>query len=204
MEALVWHRLSMQKWYILIVLTISVTITFVNVRFFSNSSIVMFALIFSVTIVESMYTQDNKAKWELFVNSLPLTKKMQLQADYLYCYGFIALLFITSAPIYFSPFFVHSDSYEHFAIYFANISCAILLVCAQFYSHHIEETKGMRSFRMIIYVLLIFSINFPIHYYLSMVAANLSVMLIPTVISAIISIFVFRKCHVLYRAKEIY
>lgn len=62
----------------------------------------------------------------------------------------------------------------------------------------------MRSFRMIVYVLLIFSVNFPIHYYLSMVAVNLSVILIPTVISVIISIFVFRKCHVLYRAKEIY
>jgi hypothetical protein len=204
MKALLWHRLSMQKWYILLLLIISLSITFINLHFFSDSSIVIFALIFSVTIVESMYTQDHKAKWELFVNSLPLTKKMQLQADYLYCYGLIALLFITSAPIYFSPFYEHSDSFEHFAIYFANISCAILLVCTQFYTHHIEGTKGMRSFRMIIYVLLIFSVNFPIHYYLSMVAVNLSVILIPTVISVIISIFVFRKCHVLYRAKEIY
>ncbi|MFJ7404914.1 MULTISPECIES: ABC-2 transporter permease [unclassified Lysinibacillus] len=204
MKALLWHRLSMQKWYILLLLIISLSITFINLHFFSDSSIVIFALIFSVTIVESMYTQDHKAKWELFVNSLPLTKKMQLQADYLYCYGLIALLFITSAPIYFSPFYEHSDSFEHFAIYFANISCAILLVCTQFYTHHIEATKGMRSFRMIVYVLLIFSVNFPIHYYLSMVAINLSVILIPTVISIIISIFVFRKCHVLYRAKEIY
>ncbi|MEK5333872.1 ABC-2 transporter permease [Lysinibacillus sp. FSL W8-0992] len=204
MKALLWHRLSMQKWYILLLLIISLSITFINLHFFSASSIVIFALIFSATIVESMYTQDHKAKWELFVNSLPLTKKMQLQADYLYCYGLIALLFITSAPIYFSPFYEHSNSFEHFAIYFANISCAILLVCTQFYTHHIEETKGMRSFRMIVYVLLIFSVNFPIHYYLSMVAVNLSVILIPTVISVIISIFVFRKCHVLYRAKEIY
>ncbi|MFJ5791275.1 ABC-2 transporter permease [Lysinibacillus sp. NPDC093197] len=204
MKALLWHRLSMQKWYILLLLIISLSITFMNLHFFSASSIVIFALIFSATIVESMYTQDHKAKWELFVNSLPLTKKMQLQADYLYCYGLIALLFITSAPIYFSPFYEHSNSFEHFAIYFANISCAILLVCTQFYTHHIEETKGMRSFRMIVYVLLIFSVNFPIHYYLSMVAVNLSVILIPTVISVIISIFVFRKCHVLYRAKEIY
>ncbi|MFJ7660987.1 ABC-2 transporter permease [Lysinibacillus sp. NPDC097162] len=204
MKALLWHRLSMQKWYILLLLIISLSITFINLHFFSDSSIVIFALIFSVTIVESMYTQDHKAKWELFVNSLPLTKKMQLQADYLYCYGLIALLFITSAPIYFSPFYEHSDSFEHFAIYFANISCAIMFVCTQFYTHHIEETKGMRSFRMIVYVLLIFLVNFPIHYYLSMVAVNFSVILIPTVISVIISIFVFRKCHVLYRAKEIY
>ncbi|MFJ5765109.1 ABC-2 transporter permease [Lysinibacillus sp. NPDC093210] len=204
MKALLWHRLSMQKWYILLVLIISLSITFINLHFFSDSSIIIFALIFSATIVESMYTQDHKAKWELFVNSLPLTKKTQLQADYLYCYGLIALLFITSAPIYFSPFYEHSNSFEHFAIYFANISCAILLVCTQFYTHHIEETKGMRSFRMIVYILLIFFINFPIHYYLSMVAVNLSVILIPTVISVIISIFVFQKCHVLYRAKEIY
>lgn len=87
MKALLWHRLSMQKWYILLLLIISLSITFINLHFFSASSIVIFALIFSATIVESMYTQDHKAKWELFVNSLPLTKKMQLQADYLYCYG---------------------------------------------------------------------------------------------------------------------
>ncbi|MGE7841789.1 ABC-2 transporter permease [Lysinibacillus sp. NPDC093712] len=204
MKALLWHRLSMQKWYIFLLLIISLSITFINLHFFNDSSIVIFALIFSTTIVESMYTQDHKVKWELFVNSLPLTKKTQLQADYLYCYGLIALLFITSAPIYFSPFYEHSNSFEHIAIYFANISCAILLVCTQFYTHHIEETKGMRSFRMIVFVLLIFSINFPIHYYLSMVAVNMSVILIPTVISVIISIVVFRKCHVLYRAKEIY
>lgn len=204
MKAILWHRLSMQKGHIFIVIIISLIITLINFRYFSNASIAMFALILSATIVQSMYTQDHKVKWELFVNSLPLTKKTQLLADYLYCYGFIALLFITSAPIYFSSFYEQSNRFEHFAIYFANISCAILLICTQFYLHHLAETKGTRSFKMFIYIVAIFFINFPIHYYLAMVAANLSVILIPTVLSAIISVVVFRKCHVLYTAKEIF
>lgn len=75
MKALLWHRLSMQKGHIFIVIIISLFITLINFRYFSNASIAMFALILSATIVQSMYTQDHKVKWELFVNSLPLTKK---------------------------------------------------------------------------------------------------------------------------------
>ena len=204
MEALLWHRLTMQKWYVLLIFVVCIVLTVVDFRYLSGDSGSMFPLIFSATIVESMYTQDEKVKWELFVNSLPLTKKSQLQADFLYCYALIALLFIFTAPIYFSQPYEDIHFTEHFALYFAKISSAIMLICTQFYIHHLEETKGMRTLRMGVGIVLIFAINFSIHYYLSMVAANLAVILIPTIISLIISIYVFRKCHALYVAKEIF
>ncbi len=89
-------------------------------------------------------------------------------------------------------------------MYFAYISSASFLICSQFYIQHLEETEGMRTVRMLTAVVLIILLNFVIHYYLSLVAANLIILFIPTLVSILISFIVFYKCLYLYMAKEIY
>lgn len=204
MQALLLQRIMVQKWSIFFVVIISAIISFLDIPYLDNPSIGIFAVVFSASIVGGLYDSDYKINWELFVNSLPLTKKTQLQADYLYCYGIVILLFFLMAPAYFSQTAANENFSEHFAMYFAYISSASLLICTQFYIHHLEETKGIRNFRMLIAILIIFIINFPIHYYLSLVAANLLIILVPTIISLIISIFIFHKSLTLYLAKEVY
>ncbi|AVK83217.1 hypothetical protein C3943_06400 [Lysinibacillus sp. B2A1] len=204
MQALLLQRIMVQKWSILFVVIICAIISYMDIPYLDDPSMGIFAVVFSASIVGGLYESDYKINWELFVNSLPLTKKTQLQADYLYCYGIVIVLFVLMAPAYFSQSAANENFSEHFAMYFAYISSASLLICIQFYIHHLEETKGMRNFRMIIAILLIFIINFPIHYYLSLVAANLLVILVPTIISLIISVFIFHKSLNLYLAREIY
>lgn len=204
MQALLLQRIMVQKWSILFVVIICAIISYMDIPYLDDPSMGIFAVVFSASIVGGLYESDYKINWELFVNSLPLTKKTQLQADYLYCYGIVIVLIVLMAPAYFSQSAANENFSEHFAMYFAYISSASLLICIQFYIHHLEETKGMRNFRMIIAILLIFIINFPIHYYLSLVAANLLVILVPTIISLIISVFIFHKSLNLYLAREIY
>lgn len=204
MQSLLLQRIIVQKWSILFVVIICAIISYMDIPYLDDPSMGIFAVVFSASIVGGLYESDYKINWELFVNSLPLTKKTQLQADYLYCYGIVIVLFVLMAPAYFSQSAANENFSEHFAMYFAYISSASLLICIQFYIHHLEETKGMRNFRMIIAILLIFIINFPIHYYLSLVAANLLVILVPTIISLIISVFIFHKSLNLYLAREIY
>jgi len=204
MQALLLQRIMVQKWSILFIVMICAIISYMDIPYLDDPSIGIFAVVFSASIVGGIYESDHKINWELFVNSLPLTRKTQLQADYLYCYGIVILLFVLMAPAYFSQSAANENFPEHFAMYFAYTSSASLLICIQFYIHHLEETKGMRSFRMITAILLIVIINFPIHYYLSLVAANLLVILVPTIISLIISVFIFHKSLTLYLAREIY
>ncbi|WP_107923040.1 ABC-2 transporter permease [Lysinibacillus parviboronicapiens] len=204
MKALLWHRISMQKFSIVSVLIVCIVFNFISIRYFDSFSMLFFIVIFSVNIVSSFYEQDKRANWELFVNSLPLARKTQLTTDFLFCYCQTLCLFIVSAPFYFMRTDEYSSFSEHFALYFANISCAILLICIQFYIQHVQDTKSMKNLRMFTAIFLIFLINYPIHYYLSLVAGNLLVLLVPTIISTMISIFVFRKCLTLFVAKEIF
>lgn len=204
MKALFWHRISMQKFSIISVLIVCIVINFISIQYFDSFSMLFFIVIFSVNIVSSFYEQDKKANWELFVNSLPLTKNTQLKADFLFCYTQTFILFIITAPFYFMGTAEYSSFSEHFAMYFANISCVILLICIQFYIQYIEDTKNMKSLRMFSAIFLIFLINYPIHYYLSLVAGNLLVILVPTIISTFISMFVYRKCLTLFTAKEFF
>ncbi|QDQ01786.1 hypothetical protein FOH38_15560 [Lysinibacillus fusiformis] len=204
MNALLWHRISMQKFSIVSVLIICIVINFISIQYFDSFSMLFFIVIFSVNIVSSFYEQDKKANWELFVNSLPLTKNTQLKADFLFCYTQAFILFIITTPFYFMGNGEYSSFSEHFALYFANISCVILLISIQFYIQHVKDTKNMKNLRMFTAIFLIFLINYPIHYYLSLVAGNLFVMLVPTIISTFISMFIFRKCLTLFTAKEIF
>ncbi len=203
MKALLWHRISMQKFSIISILIVCIVINFISIQYFDSFSMLIFIVIFSVNIVSSLYEQDKKANWELFVNSLPLAKKTQLKTDFLFCYCQILCLFIITAPFYFMRTDEYSGFSEHFAMYFANLSCVILLICIQFYIQHVKDTKNMKNLRMFTAIFLIFLINYPIHYYLSLVAGNLLVILVPTIISTFISMFVFRKCLTLYTAKDI-
>ncbi len=204
MKALLWHRISMQKFSLVSLLIICIIINFISIQYFDSFSMLLFIVIFSVNIVNSFYEQDKKANWELFVNSLPLAKKTQLKTDFLFCYCQILLLFVITAPFYFMRTTIYSNFSEHFALYFANISCVILLICIQFYILHVQDTKRMKNSRLITAFFLVSLINYPIHYYLSLVAGNLLVILVPTIISTMISIFVFRKCLALLAAKEIF
>ncbi|MFT9817174.1 ABC-2 transporter permease [Lysinibacillus sp. NPDC056185] len=205
MQALLLQRIMVQKWSILFAVIICMIISYMKIPFLDNPAIVIFAVVFSASIVGGIYEDDQKVKWELFVNSLPLTRKTQLQADFLYCHGFVMLLFVLIAPAYFSQNAADGNFPEHFAMYFAYISSASLLISIQFYIHHLDETKRMRYFRMITAIFLIFIINFPIHYFLSQVVENfLIIILIPSIISIIISNFILLQTHTLYLAREVF
>ncbi|GAB0167112.1 ABC-2 transporter permease [Lysinibacillus sp. CTST325] len=204
MQALILQRIMIQKWSILFAVIICTIISNMEIPFLDNPAIVIFAAVFSASIVEGIYEDDQKVNWELFVNSLPLTRKTQLQADFLYCHGIVMLLFVLIAPAYFSQTAADDNFLEHFAMYFAYISSASLLISIQFYIHHLDEKKRMRYFRMLTAIFLIFIINLPIHYFLSQIAENLIIILIPSLLSILISNFIFRQSHTLYLAREVF
>ncbi|MDM5246991.1 ABC-2 transporter permease [Lysinibacillus sp. G4S2] len=204
MQALLLQRIMVQKWSILFAAIICMIISFTEIPILDSPSIGIFVVVFSASIVGGIYEDDQKANWELFVNSLPLTRKTQLQADFLYCHGVVILLFILIAPAYFSQTAANGNFSEHFAMYFAYISSASLLISIQFYIHHLDETKRMRYFRMMTAIFLIFIISFPIHYFLSQVVENLLIILIPTIMSIIISIFILLQSLTLYLAREVF
>ncbi|MEY9975940.1 ABC-2 transporter permease [Lysinibacillus sp. RC79] len=205
MQALLLQRIMVQKWSILFAVIICIIISYMEIPFLDNPLIGIFVVVFSASIIRGIYEEDQKVNWELFVNSLPLTRKTQLQADFLYSHGIVMLLFVLLAPAYFSQTAADDNFSEHFAMYFAYISSASLLISIQFYIHHLDETKRMRYFRMISAIFLIFIINFPIHYYLSQVVENfLIIILIPTIISIIISIFILLQSLTLYLAREVF
>ncbi|MFF2176903.1 ABC-2 transporter permease [Lysinibacillus sp. NPDC058147] len=205
MQALLLQRIMVQKWSILFAVIICMIISYMEIPFLDNPAIVIFAVVFSASIVRGIYEDDQKVNWEMFVNSLPLTRKTQLQADFLYCHGIVMLLFVLIAPAYFSQTAADENFSEHFAMYFAYISSASLLISIQFYIHHLDETKRTRHFRMITAIFIIFIINFPIHYYLSQVVGNfLIIILIPTIMSLIISIFILFQSLTLYLAREVF
>ncbi|MEB2298067.1 ABC-2 transporter permease [Lysinibacillus xylanilyticus] len=205
MHALLLQRIMVQKWSILFAVIICMIISYMELPFLDNPAIVIFAVVFSTSIVGGIYEDNQKINWELFVNSLPLTRKTQLQADFLYCHGIVMLLFVLIAPAYFSQTAADDNFSEHFAMYFAYISSASLLISIQFYIQHLDETKRVRYFSMITAIFLIFIINFPIHYFLSQVVGNfLIIILIPSIISIIISNFILLQTHTLYLAREVF
>ncbi|MFJ6207673.1 ABC-2 transporter permease [Lysinibacillus sp. NPDC092081] len=203
MQALLLQRIMVQKWSIFFAVIICIIISYMEIPFLNTPSIGIFVVVFSASIVGGIYEEDQKVNWELSVNSLPLTRKTQLQTDFLYSHGIVILLFVLIAPAYFSQTAADDNFSEHFAMYFAYISSSSLLISIQFYIHHLVETKQMRYFRMMTAIILIFAINFPIHYYLSQVVANLLVMLIPTIISILITLLIFRQSLSLYIAREV-
>ncbi|WP_342557495.1 ABC-2 transporter permease [Lysinibacillus sp. FSL P4-0201] len=184
-------------------MTICLLLHFVHLPFVDSPSIGLFVVVISANIVDNLYRGDRQVKWTMYVNTLPLSKKTQLQSDFLFCYGLIALLFIILAPMYFSQPDASENFIEHLAMYFAYISSASFLICSQFYIQHLDETERMRTVRMLTAIVLIILLNFVIHYYLSLVAANLIILFIPTLVSILITFLVFHKCLYLYLAKEI-
>lgn len=203
MRALLLQRIVVQKWTILFAMTICLLLHFVHLPFVDSPSIGLFVVVISANLVDNLYRGDRQVKWTMYVNTLPLSKKTQLQSDFLFCYGLITLLFIILAPMYFSQPGANENFIEHFAMYFAFISSASFLICSQFYIQQLEETEGMRTVRMLTASVLIILLNFVIHYYLSLVAANLFILLLPTLISVFISFIMFHKCLHLYMSKEI-
>ncbi|MEC1301690.1 MULTISPECIES: ABC-2 transporter permease [Lysinibacillus] len=203
MRALLLQRIVVQKWTILFTMTICLLLHFVHLPFVDSPSIGLFVVVISANIVDNLYRGDRQVKWTMYVNTLPLSKKTQLQSDFLFCYGLIALLFIILAPMYFSQPDASENFIEHLAMYFAYISSASFLICSQFYIQHLDETERMRTVRMLTAIVLIILLNFVIHYYLSLVAANLIILFIPTLVSILITFLVFHKCLYLYLAKEI-
>lgn len=203
MRALLLQRIVVQKWTILFTMTICLFLHFVHLPFVDSPSIGLFVVVISANIVDNLYKGDRQVKWTMYVNTLPLSKKTQLQSDFLFCYGLIALLFIILAPMYFSQPDASENFIEHLAMYFAYISSASFLICSQFYIQHLDETERMRTVRMLTAIVLIILLNFVIHYYLSLVAANLIILFIPTLVSILITFLVFHKCLYLYLAKEI-
>lgn len=202
MRALLLQRIVVQKWTILFAMTICLLLHFVHLPFVDSPSIGLFVVVISANLVDNLYRGDRQVKWTVYVNTLPLSKKTQLQSDFLFCYGLITLLFIILAPMYFSQPGANENFIEHFAMYFAFISSASFLICSQFYIQQLEETEGMRTVRMLTASVLIILLNFVIHYYLSLVAANLFILLLPTLISVFISFIVFHKCLHLYMTKK--
>jgi len=89
-------------------------------------------------------------------------------------------------------------------MYFGYISSAFFLLCSQFYIQQLEETEKMRTLRMFTAIVLIMLFNSVIHFYLSLVAGNLFILLIPTLISIISSFVIFQKCLHLFMSREIF
>lgn len=89
-------------------------------------------------------------------------------------------------------------------MYFGFISSSFFLLSSQFYIQQLEETEKMRSLRMLTATVLIITLNSVVHFYLSLVAGNLIILLIPTLISIISSWLVFQKCLHLLMTREIF
>ncbi|GLC87348.1 ABC-2 transporter permease [Lysinibacillus piscis] len=199
MQAMLLQRIMVQKWSIVFILIVCLCLHIFNL---DTSSIGIAIVIFSTSIISSMYITDRKVNWQMFVNSLPISKKVQLQADFLYSYSYVALLSILLAPSYFAQSAASENFIEHFSMYCAYSSSAILIVAVQLYVQQLEETKSMRDSRLLVAMFLIFAVVFALHFYLSLVAAQLFIILVPTFISIIISLYIFRKCVLLYQEKE--
>ncbi|WP_155590285.1 ABC-2 transporter permease [Lysinibacillus cavernae] len=203
MRALLLQRIVVQKWSILFSMTICTLLNFVHLPFADSPSIGLFVVVIAATLVENLNRGDRQVKWEIYVNSLPLSKKIQLQSDFLFCYGLITMLFILIAPLYFSQPEAAENFLEHFAMYFAFISSASFLICSQFYIQQLDETERMHTLRMLTATILIILTNFVVHYYLSLVSGYLFILVIPTLVSIFISFVVFHKCLHLYMTREI-
>ncbi|MED4887937.1 ABC-2 transporter permease [Lysinibacillus fusiformis] len=204
MRALFVQRLIVQRWTILFAITICFVLYFIRLPYLDSPFICLFVVIVSASLVENLYKGDRQVKWEVYVNNLPLSKKVQLQSDFLFCYAFVLSLYILIAPLYFSQTEASTNFIGHFAMYFGFISSSFFLLSSQFYIQQLEETEKMRSLRMLTAIVLIITLNSVVHFYLSLVAGNLIILLIPTLISIISSWLVFQKCLHLLMTREIF
>ncbi|WP_249660105.1 ABC-2 transporter permease [Lysinibacillus fusiformis] len=177
---------------------------FIRLPYLDSAFICLFVVIVSASLVENLYKGDRQVKWEVYVNSLPLSKKVQLQSDFLFCYAFVASLYILIAPLYFSQTEASTNFISHFAMYVGFISSSFFLLSSQFYIQQLEETEKMRSLQMLTATVLIIALNSVVHFYLSLVAGNLFILLIPTLISIFSSWLVFQKCLHLLMTREIF
>lgn len=184
MRALLVQRFIVQRWTILFAITICFVLYFIRLPYLDSPFICLFVVIVSASLVENLYKGDRQVKWEVYVNSLPLSKKVQLQ--------------------YFSQTEASTNFISHFAMYVGFISSSFFLLSSQFYIQQLEETEKMRSLQMLTATVLIIALNSVVHFYLSLVAGNLFILLIPTLISIFSSWLVFQKCLHLLMTREIF
>ncbi|WP_336634314.1 ABC-2 transporter permease [Lysinibacillus fusiformis] len=203
MRALLIQRFIVQRWTIFFAITICFILYFIRSPYLDSPFICLFVVIVSASLVENLYKGDRQVKWGVYVNSLPISKKVQLQSDFLFCYAFVASLYILIAPLYFSQTEASTNFIAHFAMYVGFISSSFFLLSSQFYIQQLEETEKMRSLRMLTATVLIIALNSVVHFYLSLVAGNLFILFIPTLISIFSSWLVFQKCLHLLMAREI-
>ena len=86
----------MQKSFILSSIVLCTLFTVIALRYLDSFSVGFFPLIFSASLVSTLLESDDKSNWTLFVNSFPLAKDSQLKADFLFCYSFTALIYMSS------------------------------------------------------------------------------------------------------------
>ncbi|MEG0448226.1 MAG: ABC-2 transporter permease [Lysinibacillus sp.] len=204
MNALLWHRISTLKSIILLYIVACLLTTLLGSRFINGFSTLLTITILLSLLVLNMYEQDKQSKWALLVNTLPITKKAQLLADFLFCYGLCLLVFILAIPGYFALPNATSQPAEHFAIFAAHFSSLIWLISMQFYLHYADKSGNSKIFTTAIVMLIILVLNFPVHYYLALVTTSRLIILIPTFFSIIPIIISFKKCVMHYSKQDIY
>lgn len=132
MRALFVQRLIVQRWTILFAITICFVLYFIRLPYLDSPFICLFVVIVSASLVENLYKGDRQVKWEVYVNNLPLSKKVQLQSDFLFCYAFVLSLYILIAPLYFSQTEASTNFIGHFAMYFGFISSSFFFFLVNF------------------------------------------------------------------------
>ena len=63
-------------------MTICLLLHFVHLPFVDSPSIGLFVVVISANLVDNLYRGDRQVKWTVYVNTLPLSKKTQLQSDF--------------------------------------------------------------------------------------------------------------------------
>lgn len=204
MKALLWHRMTAQKPFFLLLVLLFIFSTFFGVRFSNSFSLLFAPTTLLVLLVQSMYEQDKQSKWTVFVNVLPVSKKTQLFADFLFCNGMCLLAFSAIIPSYFSHYNSTNNTIVHFAIFIAFFNSMVWLMSLQFYVHYCPKNSNSKIFVTSAVFFIILVINFPIHYYLSLVSSSPFIILIPTCFSIIPVILSFQKCVAHYKKQDIY
>lgn len=204
MKALLWHRMTAQKPFFLLLVLLCIISTLFGAHFFNSFSLLLVPTTLLLLLVQSMYEQDKQSKWTVFVNVLPLSKKTQLFVDFLFCSGMSLLAFSAIIPSYFLHQNSTNNTIEYFAIFLAFFSSMVWLISLQFYVHYCPKYSNSRIYATSGVIFIILAINIPIHYYLSLVSPPPFIILIPTCFSIIPVILSFQKCVVHYKKQDIY
>ena len=125
-QRLIVQRLIVQRWTILFAITICFVLYFIRLPYLDSPFICLFVVIVSASLVENLYKGDRQVKWEVYVNRLPLSKKVQLQSDFLFCYAFVLSLYILIAPLTFHRL-------KRLQILLAILPCILVLSVALFF-----------------------------------------------------------------------